>query len=294
MSVRSSTSPKRRRAIQNFFRLARRLHLYFGLFLVPWVCLYGLTAVFFNHPDWLHPRTMTAFGPEVLAASPLADPPALHELAEAVHAELPGSLSAPENIRWVGRYRLRGRDADNRYSIYTDPDGQSGVMYATPLDVPGDHPMEALDSVELPFPLSRDDAWPTVEARLGAGALSLDRAPDLMFDVRDGDDLWRVEYSPLSGELSTERVQDRPTVPTARSFLLQLHTLHAYPSALSMRWLWSVLVDLMGGAMLLWGFTGLLMFWQIKKLRRVGGVVLLAGVGSIAVLGWSLYASLGF
>jgi hypothetical protein len=167
-------------------------------------------------------------------------------------------------------------------------------MYATPLDVPGGHPMEALESVEVPFPLSPDDAWPTVEERLGVGTLSLDRTPDLMFDVREGEVLWRVEYSPLDGAVSTERVGDRASGPSTRAFLTRLHTLHVYPGGMSVRWLWAVLVDLMGGALLLWGFTGLLMFWQIKKLRRIGGFVLLAGVGSIAVLGWSLYASLGF
>ena len=294
MRARAGQSAARRRTIQNFFRLARRLHLYFGLFLVPWVCLYGCTALFFNHPDWLHPRTMDHLGPEVFDASSLAEPPGKDALAAAVHASLPGTLSEPENIRWVGRYRLRGKDEAHRYSVYAEPDGRSGVMYTTPLDVPGAHPMEALDAVEVPFALSRDDAWPTVEERLGVGTLTLDRAPDLMFDVRDGDDLWRVEYSPLSGELSAERIADRPAAPTTRSFLLRLHTQHAYPGAVTTRWLWAVLVDVMGGALVLWALTGLLMWWQIKKLRRVGGAVILAGVGSMALLGWSLYASLGF
>jgi hypothetical protein len=67
-----------------------------------------------------------------------------------------------------------------------------------------------------------------------------------------------------------------------------------YPGQVSARWLWAILVDLMGAALMFWGLTGLLMWWQIKKLRRVGGAVILAGVGSIALLAWSLYASLGF
>lgn len=294
MGVQKGASASRRRAIQRGFRLARRLHLYFGLFMVPWVCLYGITALFFNHPDWLHPRTMTSFGADVLEDSPLAAPPDMDALAAAVHAELPGELSAPENIRWVGRYRLRGRDEANRYSLYAESDGRSGILYTTPLDVSGDHPLAELESVTVPFALSGDDTWATVETQLDVSTLALDRAPDLMFDVREGDVVWRIEYSPLSGDISSERLDERPSAPTIRSFLTRLHTQHVYPGQVSARWLWAILVDLMGAAMMFWGFTGLLMWWQIKKLRRVGGAVILGGVGSIALLAWSLYASLGF
>ncbi|HVJ88034.1 MAG TPA: hypothetical protein VM452_20385, partial [Caulifigura sp.] len=31
-------------------RVVRRVHLYSGLFLFPWVMLYGVTALLFNHP----------------------------------------------------------------------------------------------------------------------------------------------------------------------------------------------------------------------------------------------------
>ena len=50
----------------------------------------------------------------------------------------------------------------------------------------------------------------------------------------------------------------------------------------------------MGVAMLLWSATGLLMWWQIKRLRRVGGAVIGVGVASILLLAWSFYVALGF
>ena len=55
-------------------KAVRRVHLYFGLFLVPWVMLYGFTALLFNHPDWMHPRTIDPFGPAILADTRFADP----------------------------------------------------------------------------------------------------------------------------------------------------------------------------------------------------------------------------
>ena len=34
-------------------RWIRTLHLYSGLFMLPWVFLYGFTALLFNHSTWL-------------------------------------------------------------------------------------------------------------------------------------------------------------------------------------------------------------------------------------------------
>ncbi|HCH63524.1 MAG TPA: hypothetical protein DFR83_12015 [Deltaproteobacteria bacterium] len=294
MAANPNPAARRRRAIQRGFRLARRVHLYFGLFLVPWVGLYGVTALLFNHPDWMHPRSMQAFGREVFADSPLAAPPELSALAAAVHAELPEGLTEPENIRWVGRYRLRGKSDASRYSVYAEPDGRSGVMYTTPNEAEGTHPLESMEPLSVPYALSRDQEWPTVEGHLDAEGLSLDRVPSLMFDVREGDTLWRIEYHPLKGAIEAEQVGERQAAPTARQLLLRLHTQHVYPGAVTVQWLWAWLVDLMGMAMVIWGFTGLLMWWQIKRLRRIGGIVILSGVGAMAVLGWSLYAAMGF
>lgn len=284
----------RRRAIRKSLRLARRLHLYFGLFLLPWVCLYGTTALLFNHPDWMHDRSLVIFGEAPFAESALSEPPDARALAASVHAALPGTLSAPENIRWVGRYRLRGVDDHNRYTVYAQPDGQAGVLYATPLDKRGTHPLESLDSIDVPFGLAEPASWSTVEAQLEVSGLAMDRAPELLFDVREGDVAWRIEFSPLSGAVQATRLDERPTLPTIRQFLLQLHTQHVYSGAGGARSLWAVLVDLMGTAMLLWSMTGLLMWWQLKRVRRVGGVVILVGAASMVLLAGSLYFSLGF
>ena len=43
------SAPRPRRSF-SWMRLVRRVHLYSGLFLVPLVLLYGVTAFLFNHP----------------------------------------------------------------------------------------------------------------------------------------------------------------------------------------------------------------------------------------------------
>jgi hypothetical protein len=296
MMMNSPATAKRasRRRRQKWFLLARRAHLYFGLFLVPWVFLYGVTALLFNHPAWFHERSMTQFGAGALAETDLASPPAADTIAAAVHEALPGDLSAPENIRWVGRYRLRGSDDSSRYSAYIESGGQGGILYTTPLDADSAHPLANLEPSPVPFPLSKETELASIEQALQVSGLALDRTPTLLFDVREGDALWRIEYEPLDGSLSAALLGQRSTTQTTRSFLLNLHTQHVYPGAVSARWLWAAVVDLMGGAMVLWALTGLIMWWQLKRLRRIGGAVLVVGVSSIAALAISLFAAFGF
>ncbi len=49
----------------------RRMHLYFGLFLFPWVILYGVTAYLFNHPVAMPDQPMIALTASELSVLPL-------------------------------------------------------------------------------------------------------------------------------------------------------------------------------------------------------------------------------
>jgi hypothetical protein len=40
----------------NFLHFTRRLHLYLGLFLLPWFFMYGVTSVALSHGDWIEKR----------------------------------------------------------------------------------------------------------------------------------------------------------------------------------------------------------------------------------------------
>src|SRR5687768_13021395 len=75
-------SAKRTRVSYNAaMKLLRRVHLYSGLFMTPWVFLYGLTAMLFNHPTWFSDRDVIEFGPEVVAGTTLAQIPRPDDLA---------------------------------------------------------------------------------------------------------------------------------------------------------------------------------------------------------------------
>ena len=61
-------SPKNRRFFdkkrrRRWNKTIRRIHMYLGLTLVPWLFLYGTTALLFNHGDWFTDRTSYTMEP---------------------------------------------------------------------------------------------------------------------------------------------------------------------------------------------------------------------------------------
>src|SRR3954449_7863246 len=73
-------------------RLVRLAHLYAGLFMTPWVFLYGITAFLFNHPDAFPDQQVVSFGPAEAEGTPLKEVPRPDALARRVI----GALNASE------------------------------------------------------------------------------------------------------------------------------------------------------------------------------------------------------
>ena len=76
--------PLRKRAMH----AVRRAHLYFGLFLLPWAVLYGITGFLFNHPTAFSDAPTASFGKSELVGTPMEAPPAPAETAAQVVAAL--------------------------------------------------------------------------------------------------------------------------------------------------------------------------------------------------------------
>jgi hypothetical protein len=76
----------------------------------------------------------------------------------------------------------------------------------------------------------------------------------------------------FSGDLIAIEVNQRDL--SWRSYLLSLHLAHGYPFEITVRWFWAIAVDLMFASMIFWGISGLIMWWQIKRTRRIGWLLL--------------------
>ena len=105
LAVRTQRRPLRKRTLH----VVRRAHLYFGLFLLPWVVLYGTTGFLFNHPTAFSDAPAVSFGKNELIGTPMESLPkpaasaaqvvtALNERAKEGH---PYSLVEPEKARYV-------------------------------------------------------------------------------------------------------------------------------------------------------------------------------------------------
>ena len=107
--TRSQAKSRARTRLNKVMKLVRRSHLYAGLFLVPWVLMYGVTALLFNHP-MLFPDglfKLQPIEPADLAGTPLERLPAPRVLAAQVVEALNKSGSSDSNSsKSTPTYRL--------------------------------------------------------------------------------------------------------------------------------------------------------------------------------------------
>ena len=65
-------------------KFLRRAHLFAGLFMAPWVLLYGVTGFLFNHPEAFPDREVRTAGQTELVGTALEDFPTAPQLADRV------------------------------------------------------------------------------------------------------------------------------------------------------------------------------------------------------------------
>ncbi|MEO0649177.1 MAG: hypothetical protein AAFZ65_00685 [Planctomycetota bacterium] len=299
---------RRQRAKAKALTFLRRVHLYSGLFLVPWVLLYGVSALLFNHPSWASTRSIEDLSParidfdvaealdparlaaDVATALALeADAPRLADLR---HPELTGPLyfrgdaedlegNAVEDV--IVRVDLEGRGA-RAWRRPLRRDGSEQTLQLASLDV-GRAELQALGG-QVSGLLA-----PNAEAPL---ALGLRAAPTLRFEAALDGAPHTLRYDLRRGTLTAEPTDAPAPLTTSRlgRIAKDLHTEHGYLPWSSGETVWAGFVDLMGASMVLWGLTGLVMWWQLKRLRRVGAVALAASLASAAAVVVALWPGL--
>jgi hypothetical protein len=258
----------------------RRTHMYLGLLLLPFVGLYGATALLFNHASWLRPTTERALSGAVIAGSELvamtSDPDAF------ARAIVPAGIE-PRNARWEGSWSFESRAHGRVERFDVDPAGRGGRAFAWPEDA------RIASSLPAKFATSAAPGWRDPRALASALAPSLDlrapdlttrRAPRLAFDFEEGGRALLARWDPAKEAVQVVAATDHDPV----DFLQTLHTAHGSPGFVDARWWWSWVVDALGVAMLAWSLSGLVLWWSIRAVRRAGLAVLaLAAVLSLAL-----------
>jgi len=271
-------------------RVVRRVHLYSGLFLFPWVLMYGVTALLFNHPFVL-PDIQIESVPPAVTGSPLFGLPSAAETAASVVEELKrtrpeafGDLAIAAGSKPYYPYppSANARTGDRSLEFSVDLSDGAGVLRTKPIP-PSEGPFSPPVSVSVSSPLVERVTTGTkallAEKGYEVETVNFRGPPDLYFEVETAGRVITVKYNAVNSTLMSVN-------PLSwRQYFLRLHTAHHYPKEIGARWFCAIAFDVMFAAMVFWGISGLFMWWQIKSIRWVGlatvilGAVMALGMG---------------
>ena len=285
----ASRTPKSRSRVRfnQIMRWVRRSHLYAGLFMTPWVFLYGISGMLFNHPDAFSDQQATYFDGGLGAEARVHADGLAGQVVQAFNRNAPTGEATPYKLIDPGRAEFNrdliatAKAGGRSYNVRVDLHDGSGsardvarkpsesAPFVTKGGVKLDPPPFEAVAKGLPAILSRA-GLPVEEAAVRA-------APDLVFWMEGRGRSWRVTYNGQTGAV-TGRPAEADASPTARRSMILMHVAHGFPSRINARWAWAIAVDVMAVSMVGWGISGLLMWWQMKNVRLVGLVILIASL----------------
>ena len=258
--------------------------MYLGLFLAPWILVYGVSGLAFHHWSWFSdwPKEfLVKFTPEQLRI-PLPWPEAERLAEDAVNRMNAGSES--------GYVLDRGSaQLDPRISIPLSWEGGSGEGVIHVGEGAGGlrsfRPDLAPRRLAITLPVIFDQAAAsnlrrdatTLFRNLEPTLREIDdiRWPALTFMVQQRDQTLLATRDLGNGVVSLRQLPG-PRVP---NFLTSLHKSHwNFATGPWIRTLWATLSDCVAFALIFWSVTGLIMWWQLKPSRAFGRIVLVVSI----------------
>lgn len=270
----------------------RRTHMYAGLFLLPWVFLYGITGAMFNHYGLFTDAQIVTAPDDLLAETVMSEFPTTDELASQVVEALQQASPGTEIVRekaapaeFVNNVVLQVTNDELRHAVFINPVDRTAWVSTTQRGQFGEIDLlpdvSELQLQESPYELAVQ-AVPTVLRETGRERIGEVRSfgrCKLNFLATVDDTPARITYVLEDGHVDVSEYTGEPPM-TMRSLFLRLHTTHGQPPHWNGRMIWSVFADVMAAAMVLWGLSGVVMWWQVKRTRLLGGLVLLASLGT--------------
>ncbi|WP_438002064.1 hypothetical protein WMF26_23035 [Sorangium sp. So ce185] len=280
-------------------KVVRRAHMYLGLLVFPWILLFGISGVLFNHPQIgrdFERRSISAEQVSSLTGFTPWDPDAVaRKVVEQLNAGSPSryTLDASTPGAFSGWPELIGSTGEGGRTMVLIrlDDGAATLSTFPPEPAKAPEPPFAGATVELP-----EHRMAAVEAQVkdllpklgidGAGPLRAHPkvSPELRFRMRDAEGrLWNVTYDLGAGRLDG-RLDGGAGQPLFVELLGMLHKTHHFPVHGGMTWIWALFADITGITLVLWALTGLAMWWQMKPSRVVGAVAVAVAIAVAAVV----------
>ena len=282
----------------NFQKLNRRIHLYTGLIMVPYIFIFGLSGLLFNHPTLMIDRSVESFK--------LSDEdsfnklfPDLEQLATSIADSIvnDGLISQPTigAVNYSNTLILRNLNKDADYRVQIDLP-TSNVQLMTLPDF-ADNPEIASGNYNLGVSLNSDKLAKKLEQILTKqgiepGNSRVQRVPDLIFDLNSKDTNYQVIYNLSNGNYRIVDLNKRKF--KINYFLTNIHQEHGYPiSGFSIKWLWVFFADSLSILMIVWALSGIIMWFNMKKLLTIGTVLLAFSI-LVSIIILINYYELGF
>lgn len=298
-SDHTGTKPSSRRLSSRLSILIRRIHLYTGLFLLPWVLLYGITGAMFNHQGLFPEATIHEIPAAELTESGLDQLPAPEQLAQQVVAAIQAAspddrieLSSDHGAEFNNRIVLEVSASGRKHAVQIDPVAQSARVIELPEQEHLERLLGNVSNVHLsdnPYERARR-AVPEIMAAAGIESSQSPRPRGwckLNFLATVNGEPARVTYVLRDGHVDVTKYDGNDGM-TPRHFFLRLHTSHGQPPHWNGRMVWSIIVDAMAIAMVTWALTGLFMWWQVKRTRMIGAIVIAGSVVSSLLIYFSM------
>lgn len=286
------TNTQNRRPWGRVKLLIRRIHLYAGLLMLPWVFLYGVTGAMFNHQSLFPDVVFQHVSSDIVADSSMSGFPDAGDLAQQIVDRLRTSasdttiaLAADARAEFTNDLMFEVNTSGIKHVVHIDPVSKSSKLITYPRnDNQPDRMLPSLNHIRLdPDPL--DAARTATSQILNSAGIAFQGTPrpfgwtKLNFLAEVDGRLARITYVLKDGHLDIVEFNGDHGMST-RGFLMRLHTSHGQPPHWNGRMFWSLLTDAMAIAMVCWGLTGLYMWWQMKRTRVFGSLVI--GISLIA------------
>lgn len=278
--------------------------MYAGLFLAPWVLMYGASGFIFNHFSWFADEDTNQSrwtpGPSAAIEGLDADALAIKVVTALNRAAGDGdtptewAMSSPSRPQFQGDVTLHGEDEHGAsVDLVLDPDREHGRTFHGPPPIRANAiALESNESALLHDAQVQIVAAATaVEAELSGVRFDDMSFPALALQLEHYGKRQDASYDLRSGQLTLT------APPTARSlkpseFLTSLHTSYGYPDnahAANVRTVRAMFVDAMACLMCFWALSGVAMWWQLKSQRRPGLMVIAATLIVVPLVWGGMY-----
>ena len=269
----------------------RKLHVYTGFLMLPFLFIYGISALLYNHPTWFRFDEPETSSETWETRSPqfetLSRPELLERELKAAMAEL--GLDSVEPIpnvspRLLGVYSYHADDGTELLQLAVTP---RGLRVSFTRQDNSQQRYQLLQPIGREWMESGDSA--ALQMLVDEGALEENFArqstPDLETEMRVNGQHKIVHYDFDRGSLSLSDPVDNS--PGFRQFTQRLHTSFRYRDGDTRGNIWAAVVDFLCFSIFFWVISGLFLGWQSRERRRLL-LVMLAGVTvfTTAILTW--------